>query len=101
MPYIRSEEHTSELQSHDNLVCRLLLEKNSRETAPSHAPAAGLPRHHFTRGIPPLLTPGRAATCHLGHSGHGAPGGRRSAFFFKCPAAPAPPPLPPPPLLRA
>src|SRR3954464_12714512 len=27
MPYIRSEEHTSELQSHDNLVCRLLLEK--------------------------------------------------------------------------
>src|SRR3954462_11246738 len=26
----RSEEHTSELQSHDNLVCRLLLEKNDR-----------------------------------------------------------------------
>src|SRR3954462_8767301 len=25
---IRSEEHTSELQSHDNLVCRLLLVKN-------------------------------------------------------------------------
>src|SRR5260370_25608672 len=25
--YIRSEEHTSELQSHLNLVCRLLLEK--------------------------------------------------------------------------
>src|SRR3954466_10932016 len=24
---VRSEEHTSELQSHDNLVCRLLLEK--------------------------------------------------------------------------
>src|SRR3954463_15363802 len=24
----RSEEHTSELQSHDNLVCRLLLEQN-------------------------------------------------------------------------
>src|SRR3954464_6191553 len=24
----RSEEHTSELQSHDNLVCRLLLVKN-------------------------------------------------------------------------
>src|SRR5207237_5759507 len=33
----RSEEHTSELQSHLNLVCRLLLEKknqfNNRETA--------------------------------------------------------------------
>src|SRR3954463_1859307 len=26
---IRSEEHTSELQSHDNLVCRLLLEKKA------------------------------------------------------------------------
>src|SRR3954463_12026209 len=24
---LRSEEHTSELKSHDNLVCRLLLEK--------------------------------------------------------------------------
>src|SRR4029434_5791454 len=29
MPYHRSEEHTSELQSHLNLVCRLLLEKNT------------------------------------------------------------------------
>src|SRR3954462_10422246 len=27
---IRSEEHTSELQSHDNLVCRLLVEKKNR-----------------------------------------------------------------------
>src|SRR3954467_7431704 len=26
----RSEEHTSELQSHDNLVCRLLLEKKKQ-----------------------------------------------------------------------
>src|SRR3954466_16436950 len=26
----RSEEHTSELQSHDNLVCRLVLEKKER-----------------------------------------------------------------------
>src|SRR3954466_14766376 len=26
----RSEEHTSELKSHDNLVCRLLLEKKAR-----------------------------------------------------------------------
>src|SRR5260370_28706615 len=26
----RSEEHTSELQSHLNLVCRLLLEKNKK-----------------------------------------------------------------------
>src|SRR5690606_39769389 len=27
----RSEEHTSELQSRENLVCRLLLEKNNRK----------------------------------------------------------------------
>src|SRR5260370_5487965 len=27
VPAVRSEEHTSELQSHLNLVCRLLLEK--------------------------------------------------------------------------
>src|SRR4029434_8933870 len=30
--YVRSEEHTSELQSHLNLVCRLLLEKKSLHT---------------------------------------------------------------------
>src|SRR5438477_2004552 len=30
MARIRSEEHTSELQSHVNLVCRLLLEKKKR-----------------------------------------------------------------------
>src|SRR5260370_28076941 len=29
----RSEEHTSELQSHLNLVCRLLLEKKKKKTA--------------------------------------------------------------------
>src|SRR5690606_41646451 len=28
--YARSEEHTSELQSRENLVCRLLLEKKKR-----------------------------------------------------------------------
>src|SRR5256885_2387654 len=31
MGYVRSEEHTSELQSPCNLVCRLLLEKNKDE----------------------------------------------------------------------
>src|SRR5690606_39629623 len=29
---IRSEEHTSELQSRENLVCRLLLEKKKKKT---------------------------------------------------------------------
>src|SRR5260370_4416641 len=32
--FIRSEEHTSELQSHLNLVCRLLLEKKKTEAYP-------------------------------------------------------------------
>src|SRR3712207_6947721 len=31
----RSEEHTSELQSRQYLVCRLLLEKKQKETAPT------------------------------------------------------------------
>src|SRR6267142_795716 len=33
---IRSEEHTSELQSHVNLVCRLLLEKKKKKTKRHH-----------------------------------------------------------------
>src|SRR2546430_11226645 len=31
---VRSEEHTSELQSQSNLVCRLLLEKKKTNSAP-------------------------------------------------------------------
>src|SRR2546427_7765222 len=31
----RSEEHTSELQSQSNLVCRLLLEKKKKTTTPN------------------------------------------------------------------
>src|SRR5260221_6467391 len=31
---IRSEEHTSELQSHSDLVCRLLLEKKKKADLP-------------------------------------------------------------------
>src|SRR5690242_21775195 len=37
---VRSEEHTSELQSHVNLVCRLLLEKKQHPSSPQHS--AGL-----------------------------------------------------------
>src|SRR5688572_32680838 len=32
---LRSEEHTSELQSQSNLVCRLLLEKKKKRRAPT------------------------------------------------------------------
>src|SRR5256885_10994165 len=34
---VRSEEHTSELQSPCNLVCRLLLEKKKKESKEFHA----------------------------------------------------------------
>src|SRR5260370_29767719 len=37
-PKARSEEHTSELQSHLNLVCRLLLEKKTQNDHPRIAP---------------------------------------------------------------
>src|SRR5256886_5132974 len=39
--FVRSEEHTSELQSQSNLVCRLLLEKKKKRK--EHIP----PRHHL------------------------------------------------------
>src|SRR5438132_8429793 len=35
----RSEEHTSELQSHSDLVCRLLLEKKKYNSPSSSTPA--------------------------------------------------------------
>src|SRR2546427_2387576 len=35
---IRSEEHTSELQSQSNLVCRLLLEKKKKNTRSTPSP---------------------------------------------------------------
>src|SRR5437667_8839536 len=34
----RSEEHTSELQSHHDLVCRLLLEKKKKKKLKNHKP---------------------------------------------------------------
>src|SRR5260370_2770621 len=37
--HLRSEEHTSELQSHLNLVCRLLLEKKNMREADLDVPA--------------------------------------------------------------
>src|SRR2546430_13499183 len=39
----RSEEHTSELQSQSNLVCRLLLEKKKKTF--HHRPVSSPPKH--------------------------------------------------------
>src|SRR5438552_14240729 len=43
----RSEEHTSELQSPDHLVCRLLLEK--KNSPPASTPASDLLSQHWSR----------------------------------------------------
>src|SRR5260370_7776900 len=42
----RSEEHTSELQSHLNLVCRLLLEKKKTHITATHTIPSRLPTPH-------------------------------------------------------
>src|SRR5260221_5275959 len=46
----RSEEHTSELQSHSDLVCRLLLEKKKTFVQRSGRHCAGS-RHRWARAI--------------------------------------------------
>src|SRR2546430_7217343 len=47
----RSEEHTSELQSQSNLVCRLLLEKKKKKTNRTHINSA-----HGYRKLAQLIT---------------------------------------------
>src|SRR2546430_13532940 len=59
---VRSEEHTSELQSQSNLVCRLLLEKKKsvaglpRPRVPSPAPPQSSARGTQRRAIPYCAT---------------------------------------------
>src|SRR5258708_18305537 len=43
--YRRSEEHTSELQSPDHLVCRLLLEKKKKKNTPVYEIIQAHDRH--------------------------------------------------------
>src|SRR5438034_5818871 len=51
--HLRSEEHTSELQSHSDLVCRLLLEKKKKLNG-----SAKLRRTHgCVRGLQPRYSP--------------------------------------------
>src|SRR5256886_11092848 len=49
----RSEEHTSELQSQSNLVCRLLLEKKPSPTFPEPASTHRDHSHHASQTSPP------------------------------------------------
>src|SRR6201994_2258761 len=80
----RSEEHTSELQSQSNLVCRLLLEKNILDRVDPPA------RRHIGYG--------EKAVGDLRERDEGAERGRRdhlaSYFFFNNAAPPDFPPLP-------
>src|SRR5258708_19768027 len=52
-PQARSEEHTSELQSPDHLVCRLLLEKKKHPPPPAHAAFPSLPCTALPLPTPP------------------------------------------------
>src|SRR5438034_1553795 len=76
-PSVRSEEHTSELQSHSDLVCRLLLEKKKdhedilvgTHTELAHAPASQpeLLSKYLTRH-PHLQRPSRNEPPNASHS---------------------------------
>src|SRR5215475_4577428 len=77
-PPMRSEEHTSELQSRENLVCRLLLEKKKNHRSLEHG--RGLVRDglmilalHPAHAAPAWMPPRLAWAGVVGQS---------SAFFF-------------------
>src|SRR6516165_5447518 len=73
----RSEEHTSELQSQSNLVCRLLLEKKKKHPEGPDRTAPTRPGHRAgrRRGGPYLtLRPDFSPRCR--------PPGRPRLFFF-------------------
>src|SRR3954463_2746231 len=90
---LRSEEHTSELQSHDNLVCRLLLEKKNGERTPTRCRRR--PRRATARPGGPAGRradwPGLAVIA--GPPGRPAQGLPLLFFFFSDPAPPEISPL--------
>src|SRR6202040_3524540 len=75
---LRSEEHTSELQSPVHLVCRLLLEKKNNEPDPDLAPPATGSEVHLALQPPQAL----------------ANSGTSFFFFFNDPGPPEIYPLP-------
>src|SRR3954465_4137860 len=92
----RSEEHTSELQSHDNLVCRLLLEKKKHYDI-----RRAFSQQERQRRVGTALSRARpfGACCAPASAAHA---GRLSCcffcllFFYNNRAPPEPHPLPPP-----
>src|ERR1019366_5082146 len=95
----RSEEHTSELQSLTNLVCRLLLEKNKPTSNNKILPPLGAARRART------LRPARPQARRWRHRHELHPGHERGpeqhpvCFFFNETGPPQNHPLPPPPPL--
>src|SRR3954466_62219 len=93
---LRSEEHTSELQSHDNLVCRLLLEKTDRGRRGDGAlrprgpgpPGRGSPQAREARA--PAVEAARASLLLIAQTW------ATDFFFLKMGAPRGVPPSPPP-----
>src|SRR4029434_456957 len=95
----RSEEHTSELQSHLNLVCRLLLEKkDTRVTRGPRGPARAAPVCAARRAVVRYATRLATAECPIWSFLVVLPS--RVSFFLCGRAAhgflPSSPPSPPP-----
>src|SRR5258708_15146847 len=55
-PRIRSEEHTSELQSPDHLVCRLLLEKKKKNAEHHSDDRTTTPLHDIAAEYSPVMS---------------------------------------------
>src|SRR5258708_18510578 len=58
---LRSEEHTSELQSPDHLVCRLLLEKKTKQLSNTRASSHSNPHLPARRTLPVCTAHSRAS----------------------------------------
>src|SRR3954449_10224300 len=93
---IRSEEHTSELQSHSHLVCRLLLEKKKTENSKYLiSPASSSTPHRVCLTLSYILL----CTSLIRHPPPGLPHPPVSSFIFFFLKKRAPPkftPFPPP-----
>src|SRR3954449_3971253 len=84
---LRSEEHTSELQSHSHLVCRLLLAKQNHSRCSSRGSPTGIgARVAFFRSPPTFRVFLRA--CHRGVLPRAFLGLLLACFFFKGQAPP-------------
>src|SRR5215475_4239142 len=84
----RSEEHTSELQSREKLVCRLLLEKKKNRAGRGRPRESRTQRRGGRCALPPARVPRRRAR------GHAAAAGTRwrcvALFFFMVRRPPRP-----------